>query len=209
MSQYGFYFDASRCTGCKTCVIACKDKNGLEPGVAFRKVHEVAGGGWKQDRATGAWHQDVYSYFVSVSCNHCTNPACTMVCPTGAHKKHDELGGLVLIDAKKCIGCGACKMACPYDAPVLNPITKKMTKCDACYDRLAEGKLPQCVEACPQRALDFGKIEDLKAKYGEGALIAPLVKADVTLPNLIVKACSGALPALDSKPKADEEWSNR
>jgi ferredoxin len=59
MTQYGFYFDASKCTGCKTCMVACKDKNNLPVGMNFRRVTEFSGGNWRQDRATGAWHQDV------------------------------------------------------------------------------------------------------------------------------------------------------
>ena len=62
-----------------------------------------------------------------------------------------------------------------------------MTKCDACIDRVVKGEMPVCVAACPQRALDFGYIEDLKAKYGEGAHIEPLPPASVTKPNLILK----------------------
>ena len=171
MKQYGFHFDATRCTGCKTCVVACCDKNGLEDGRQFRHVLAYENGGWRQDRMTGAWHQDVTHGYVSVSCNHCDDPACVKVCPTKAHAKHDDKGGLVLIDPAKCIGCGMCAKACPYGAPVLDEKAHKMTKCDACVDRVVKGELPVCVAACPQRALDFGYVDDLKAKYGEGAQV--------------------------------------
>lgn len=185
--QYGFYFDVTRCTGCKTCVVACCDKNGLEDGRRFRHVLPFENGGWRQDRMTGAWHQDVTHGYVSVSCNQCDDPACVKVCPTKAHAKHDDKGGLVLIDAVKCIGCGMCAKACPYGAPVLDERTHKMTKCDACVDRLSKKGLPVCVEACPQRALDFGFVDELKAKYGEGAHIEPLPSPSVTKPNLVVR----------------------
>ncbi len=59
MKQLGFYIDLTKCTGCKTCVVACKDAHNLEVGRNFRKVIEMQTGGWRQDRATGAWHQDV------------------------------------------------------------------------------------------------------------------------------------------------------
>ena len=192
MSQLGFYIDITKCTGCKTCVVACEDKNDLEPGRNFRTVHAYEEGSWRQDRATGAWHQDVFHGYVSVSCNHCDDPACVKVCPTKAHAKHPELGGLVLIDRQKCIGCGACMAACPYHAPKLDRKARKMTKCDACLDRISKGGKPVCVEACTQRALDFGWIDELRAKYGEGAHIVPLPSPAKTKPNLVVKPAAKA-----------------
>ena len=124
----------------------------------FRKVIEMQTGGWRQDRATGAWHQDVEAYYVPISCNHCADPACVKVCPTKAHHKRDT-DGLVVIDTKKCVGCGLCAKACLYGVPVLNPATRKMSKCDACADRLDHGLQPICVESCPQRAIEFGPID--------------------------------------------------
>ena len=64
MKQLGFYIDAAKCTGCKTCVVACKDAHDLPVGMNLRKVIEYAGGDWRQDRMTGAWHQDVFAYYV-------------------------------------------------------------------------------------------------------------------------------------------------
>lgn len=100
MKQLGFYIDLTKCTGCKTCVVACKDAHNLEVGRNFRKVIEMQTGGWRQDRATGAWHQDVEAYYVPISCNHCADPACVKVCPTKAHHKRDT-DGLVVIDTKR------------------------------------------------------------------------------------------------------------
>lgn len=185
MSQYGFYIDLVKCTGCKTCVIACKDAHSLPVGTNYRKVIEFVEGDWKKD-ASGAWVQDVRGYYVPIACNECADPACVKVCPTKAHFKR-ESDGLVLIDEKKCIGCGACAQACPYGAPVLDETAHKMHKCGACADRLAQGLLPICVEACPQRAIEFGEISELRKKYGENADIAPLPSSNTTKPSLVIR----------------------
>ncbi len=185
MSQYGFYIDLVKCTGCKTCVIACKDAHSLPVGTNYRKVIEFVEGDWKKD-ANGAWLQDVRGYYVPIACNECADPACVKVCPTKAHFKR-ESDGLVLIDEKKCIGCGACAQACPYGVPVLDETAHKMHKCDACADRLAQGLLPICVEACPQRAIEFGEISELRKKYGENADIAPLPSSNTTKPSLVIR----------------------
>lgn len=185
MSQYGFYIDLVKCTGCKTCVIACKDAHSLSVGTNYRKVIEFVEGNWKKD-ANGAWVQDDRGYYVPIACNECADPACVKVCPTKAHFKR-ESDGIVLIDEKKCIGCGACAKACPYGAPVLNETAHKMHKCDACVDRLAQGLLPICVEACPQRAIEFGEISELRKKYGENADIAPLPSSNTTKPSLVIR----------------------
>ena len=84
-TQYGFFIDSSRCTGCKTCELACKDYKDLTPEVSFRRIYEYAGGDWQEDN--GVWHQNVFAYYLSISCNHCEDPACTKVCPSGAMHK--------------------------------------------------------------------------------------------------------------------------
>jgi anaerobic dimethyl sulfoxide reductase subunit B (iron-sulfur subunit) len=134
-TQYGFYIDSARCTGCKTCELACKDYKNLTPDVSFRRIYEYAGGDWQEDN--GVWHQNVFAYYLSIACNHCEDPACTKVCPSGAmHKRED---GFVVVDEDICIGCRYCHMACPYGAPQFNAEKGHMTKCDGCYSRVAEG----------------------------------------------------------------------
>lgn len=194
MTQYAFSFDGTRCTGCKTCEMACKDYKDLSKDVAYRKVFECSGGTCSIG-ADGTIVSDAYTYYVSMSCNHCESPACTKVCPTGAmHKDADT--GLVLIDTGKCIGCGYCHMACPYNAPKVDREKGHSVKCDACIDRVKSGKRPICVEACPLRALDFGTVEDMKKKNGfVQANIAPLPEAKYTSPNFLIKPSKDAKPA--------------
>lgn len=196
MTQLGFFVDVSKCSGCKTCAVACMDAHNLPVGMNFRKVHEYAGGNWKQ-AADGSWAQDVFGYYVSLGCNHCSDPACVKVCPTKAHHKRAE-DGLVVIDATKCIGCGLCAQACPYHAPVLDETAHKMRKCDACLDRLQRGLQPICVESCPNRAIEFGDIEELRKKHGKLAEVAPLPQASKTQPNLVLVVPAQARPAGDT-----------
>ena len=64
-TQYGFFIDSSRCTGCKTCELACKDFKDLGPEVSFRRIYEYAGGDWQEDN--GVWHQNVFAYYLSIA----------------------------------------------------------------------------------------------------------------------------------------------
>ena len=165
----------------------------LGPEVSFRRIYEYAGGDWQEDN--GVWHQNVFAYYLSISCNHCDDPACTKVCPSGAmHKRED---GFVVVDEDVCIGCRYCHMACPYGAPQYNAEKGHMTKCDGCYSRVAEGKQPICVESCPLRALEFGPIEELRQKHGTLAAVAPLPRAHFTKPNIVIK------PNANSRPTGD------
>ncbi|EDS2830988.1 4Fe-4S dicluster domain-containing protein [Salmonella enterica] len=159
-TQYGFFIDSSRCTGCKTCELACKDYKDLTPDVSFRRIYEYAGGDWQE----------------------------------AMHKRDD---GFVVVNEEVCIGCRYCHMACPYGAPQYNAAKGHMTKCDGCYDRVADGKKPICVESCPLRALDFGPIDELRKKHGELAAVAPLPRAHFTKPNIVIK------PNANSRPTGD------
>ena len=182
--QLGFYVDQASCTGCKACQIACKDKNDLPVGVTWRRVAEYSGGGWSQDQSQGTFKANVFTYYTSVSCNHCEDPICIRVCPTKAMHKGEH--GIVSVDDSACIGCRYCEWACPYSAPAFSAAKGVMTKCDFCQDYLAEGRDPACVAACPSRVLDFGEIDDLRKKYGTTAGIEPLPDPAITKPNLVI-----------------------
>ncbi|CAM3550961.1 DMSO/selenate family reductase complex B subunit [Parendozoicomonas haliclonae] len=187
MAQYGFYVDTSKCTGCKTCQVSCKDDNDLPIGVNWRRVYEYGGGDWVKHE-DGTYTNDVFTYYMSISCNHCATPACTKACPTGAMHKREQ-DGLVVVNGDVCVGCRYCEMACPYGAPQYNHEKKHMTKCDGCFDRVEQGKKPICIESCPLRALDFGPIDELRAKYGDRADVAPLPNPSLTNPSLIIGTC--------------------
>jgi anaerobic dimethyl sulfoxide reductase subunit B (iron-sulfur subunit) len=196
MTQYAFYFDGTRCTGCKTCQFACKDYRDLSADFNFRKVYEVTGGQTTRDDA-GCVVTTCFSYAVSSSCQHCDNPACVAACPTGAMHK-DEETGLVSPDVEVCIGCGACATVCPYGAPAVDADAGHSVKCDGCAERVAAGMKPVCVQACPARALDFGPVEEI-SQMGDRAAIAPFCDPDTTNPNLYIK------PSVDARPFGDED----
>lgn len=181
--QLGFYLNQERCNGCLTCQIACKDKNDLPLGQLFRRVHEVAGGGYTEIDHT--FKANVFAYWISMSCNHCQDPLCVKNCPTGAMQKREE-DGIVFVDQNKCIGCRYCTWSCPYSAPEYNPDKGKTGKCDFCKDLLEQGEQPACVAACPMRALDFGTMEELQAKYGGVDRIRGLPEPDTTKPSLLI-----------------------
>lgn len=181
--QLAFYFNASACIGCKTCQIACKDKNDLPVGIMWRRVVAYEGGNWIETSGTHA-PNGVFAYNVSTSCQHCQDPQCVKVCPTGA--MHKDENGIVSVNADVCVGCRYCEWACPYGAPQFSEAKGVMTKCDFCKDQIAEGLSPECVRSCPMDALQFGELEELRAKYGDVAAIEPLPTADITHPSLVI-----------------------
>lgn len=189
---YAFTFDASACSGCKACQVACKDKNQLPVGVLWRRVYEISGGEWQQ---TGkAWTNSVFSYNLSMACNHCEHPKCAGVCPADAYLTRED--GIVYIDTGKCLGCGYCAWACPYSAPQYNPVLRTMTKCNFCYDNIDAGLPPACVAACPLRVLDIVEIKDKELPITGGIVLweipgtqhpFPLPVLSRTEPHLVVK----------------------
>lgn len=165
--QMAFYYDQNRCMGCHACVVACKDWNNVKPGKAnWRRL---------KTKEIGVF-PNVSVFNLVMSCNHCKNPACLSSCPVGAIYKRPE-DGIVIVNRDKCQDIRACLIACPYGAPqfgddTTEPVKQKswavahpMQKCTFCWERLAEGLVPSCVGSCPVRAIDFGTVEEIKAKY--------------------------------------------
>lgn len=190
--QLGFYFNSNICVGCKTCQVACKDKNHLPVGVIWRRVVEYGGGSWVRRDGVLA-PQGVFGYFLSIACNHCQSPLCVKSCPTGA--MHKNADGIVQVNSENCVGCRYCEWACPYSAPQFNAEAGVMTKCNFCVDLLAQGQQPACVSACPMRALDFGEIDELRQKYTGIVEIEPLPAERVTHPALVIGPHRDAQPS--------------
>lgn len=184
--QLAFYFDASACTGCKACAIACKDRSNLPVGINWRKVYDYGGGGWNTDPTHPEIMipNNVFVYSTSTACMHCENPSCVAACPAKAISKRED--GVVLINANVCIGCRYCEWACPYGAPQFNTTLGVMTKCDFCQDLQAQGLNPACVDACPMRALGYGELDTLRQAHGTVNAIEPLPSADITHPAIVI-----------------------
>ncbi len=175
----GFYFNAERCSACHTCQVACKDRFDLqEIGPRIRRVDMYEAGSYPNARM----------FTLSIFCNHCEHPACVDSCPTTAMFKDAE-SGVVLHDDDLCVGCRACVMACPYGAPQYIEGDRLVEKCDTCKALRDAGGNPVCVDACPMRALDFGDMDELKERYGDGLVqqFGPMPSPDITHPNILVK----------------------
>ncbi len=184
--QLGFYFNASACTACKACQVACQDKNNLPAAMRWRRVVSYGGGSWVPDPQNAGLMlpNNVFVYSISSACYHCVNPLCAEVCPAAAISKKDN--GLVLINQDQCIGCRYCEWACPYGAPTYDQTRAVMTKCTGCDDLVAQGQNLACVDACVMRALEFGDIDQLRAKYGNVNAIEPLPEAKYTSPAVVI-----------------------
>ncbi len=151
--QYGMLIDTRRCIGCHACSVACKSEFDVPLGKWRAWVEYVEKGNYP----------DVGRSFVPRLCNHCSEPQCVYVCPTGATWRRED-DGVVVIDEDVCIGCKYCLQACPYGSRFLNPITGAADKCSFCQHRTSEGIEPSCVNTCIGRARIFGDINNLKSE---------------------------------------------
>jgi Fe-S-cluster-containing dehydrogenase component/DMSO reductase anchor subunit len=146
--QYAFQVDLDACTGCKACVTACHNLNGLDEGETWRAVGLLHG---------GTTHAPV-KQSVTTACHHCLDPACMNGCPVGAYEKDPRTGIVKHLD-DQCIGCQYCTFTCPYDVPQYSAKRGIVRKCDMCSDRLEVGEAPACVQACPNEAIAITVVE--------------------------------------------------
>lgn len=154
MANYAIITDLNRCVGCLSCSAACKTVNNVPIGNFWIKVLRV--GPNPRKGGSGHW-PDVETYFLPMQCQHCEDPECVKVCPTGASHKMED--GTVQIDKSKCIGCQFCAMSCPYNVRYLNEEERVVEKCTLCAQKTAQGELPQCVAQCGGRARWFGDLD--------------------------------------------------
>jgi len=146
--NYGFVIDNRKCIGCHACTTACKSEHEVPLGVNRT---------WVKYTETGAF-PETKRHFQVTRCNHCANPPCVAICPTGAMFQRKD--GIVEFDNEICIGCKACMQACPYDAIYIDPETDTAAKCNYCAHRIEVGLEPACVIVCPEHAILSGDLDD-------------------------------------------------
>ena len=159
--RYGLVIDLDRCTGCMSCIIACKMENSLEKGSGVR-VDTV--GGAHRD-TPGGKYPNLSMHYLPVLCMHCTNPPCIDACPEEAIYKRTD--GIVLIDEEKCTSCQLCIPACPYDALTLDDQRNLIIKCTLCNHRIDQGLEPFCMVCCEAEAISLGDLNDPESKVSK------------------------------------------
>jgi molybdopterin-containing oxidoreductase family iron-sulfur binding subunit len=191
--RWGLLVDMNRCAaGCDACVTACDNENGLSGGKAVTDAQWIRKIDLKDRRG------QVRS--LPMMCQHCAEPPCVDVCPTGASFKRAD--GIVLVDKHTCIGCRYCVLACPYGArsfvhePVANqkpdvPRGKGCVEsCTLCVHRIDRDRIPACVEACAaegHKALLFGDLNDPRSEISQriATVAATQVRADLNLDTAV------------------------
>ncbi|HCX33336.1 MAG TPA: 4Fe-4S ferredoxin [Rhodocyclaceae bacterium] len=190
-NRWGMLVDTTRCMdGCTACVSACATENHLishgRPRTDAQWIRKVE----LRDKRSG------HAFAAPVMCQHCAEPPCVDVCPTGASFKRAD--GVVLVDRHICIGCRYCMMACPYKARSFvheethdqNPDVPRgkgtVESCTFCVHRIDRGGVPACVEACAKDgggALVFGDLNDPASEIAKRVAVEPTsaIRADLKL----------------------------
>jgi formate dehydrogenase iron-sulfur subunit len=185
--QYAFEVDLDACTGCKACVAACHNLNGLDEGETWRSVGLLHGG------TVDAPVQQT----ITTACHHCLDPACMNGCPVLAYEK-DPVTGIVRHLDDQCIGCQYCTFTCPYDAPQYSAARGIVRKCDMCHDRLAVGEAPACVQACPNEAIAIALVDRRQATEDaqRGGFVPGAPPPGLTIPATVYKTARVLPPNL-------------
>jgi len=173
MPQYGWHINLKNCIACRACEGACKQEFNLPVGVRRRRVI-------KQTEGT---YPNVVQRYISLSCNHCAEPACVKACPVSALYKRPQ-DGIVLFDEDKCIGCRRCGGACPYGAPQYHPETGKINKCTLCVHRQEQGLPPACTITCMGLALESGTVAELEGQPHVARAVIGFADPALTQPSI-------------------------
>lgn len=161
----GMLYDTTLCIGCKTCVVACHEANGLEPDNRQDPLHDAPTAlNSRTKNIIKLYQGERERSYVKQQCMHCLDPACTRACMMGSLQKREH--GIVTWDASRCIGCRYCQVACPYEVPKVEweSASPRIVKCELCNHRIAEGGQPACCEVCPREAVIYGTREELLAE---------------------------------------------
>ncbi|HEX3425298.1 MAG TPA: 4Fe-4S dicluster domain-containing protein [Acidimicrobiales bacterium] len=175
-ARMGFFTDTSVCIGCKACEVACKEWNGVPEdglkltGMSYDNSEGLSADTWRhvafiEQRAPQvdpAAPGEIRWLMASDVCKHCTHAACLDVCPTGSLFRTEF--GTVVVQEDICNGCGYCIPACPYGVIDQRQGDGRAWKCTLCYDRLGVGMPPACAKACPTESIQFGPLEELRAR---------------------------------------------
>ena len=160
----GLLYDSTKCIGCKACVVACREANGMPTESSTGLWDDPTDLSGSTRNVIRVYQAEGETAFMKAQCMHCTDPACVSACMLGALHKSDF--GVVAYDKDTCVGCRYCQVACPFNIPKFqwSSATPQIVKCELCRHRLAEGKQPGCTSVCPTKAVIFGKRADLLAE---------------------------------------------